>query len=84
LYVKAIPQQSNNLARFPHHLWPILVGHLKPYVGSMVEVKGMDTSTSEQVASPSAKDVGQKASENPFWVASIPTLGGTCAANPGK
>jgi hypothetical protein len=54
---------------------------LGKYVGQKVEVQGMQTSTSEQVASPSAQGVGQQASQNPFHVKSIKKAGGSCSGS---
>ena len=54
---------------------------LGKYVGQKVEVQGMQTSTSEQVASPSAQGVGQHASQNPFHVKSIKKAGGSCSGS---
>lgn len=53
---------------------------LSKYVGQKVEVQGMETSTSEQVASPSAQGVGQHASQNPFHVKHIKKAGGSCGS----
>lgn len=54
---------------------------LSKYVGQKIEVQGMQTSTSEQVASPSAQGVGQHASQNPFHVKSVKKAGGSCSGS---
>src|SRR5581483_960584 len=58
--------------------------NIEQFVGQKVEAEGMQTSTSQRVASNKEQGVGQDPNSNPFHVRSIKKVGGSCAGGSGS